>query len=132
MDAAVSAQTPYEMLGGASVVAAIVDRFYRLMDEEEGYADVRAMHEADLTRVRAGLTEYLNGWLGGPRDWFERGVCMMSVHRSLAITPEAARQWAEAMSRAIADQPDVDEKLGLEMARRLSQMALAMGRADKS
>jgi len=131
MDAPVTAQTPYEMLGGASVVAAIVDRFYRLMDEEEGYAAIRAMHEEDLTRVRAGLAEFLNAWLGGPRDWFDRGVCMMSIHRNLAISPEAARQWAEAMSRAIADQPDVDEKLAVAMAHRLSQMALAMGGAGE-
>jgi len=118
--------TPYEMLGGEAVVAAIVDRFYRLMDEEEGYAELRALHAPDLGKVKAGLTEFLNAWLGGPRTWFNRGVCVMSLHRPLAITPQAARQWAHAMARAIADQPGLDGRLAEAMTHRLSQMALAM------
>ncbi|GLT02284.1 hypothetical protein GCM10007897_36900 [Sphingobium jiangsuense] len=118
--------TPYEMLGGEAVVAAIVDRFYRLMDEEERYAELRALHAPDLGKVKAGLAEFLNAWLGGPRTWFERGACVMSLHRPLAITPQAARQWADAMGRAIADQPGLDEKLAEAMTHRLSQMALAM------
>ena len=127
MDAPVTAQTPYEMLGGEPVVTAIVDRFYRLMDEEEAYAEVRGMHEADLSKVRAGLVEFLNAWLGGPRNWFDRGQCMMTIHRALDISPAAAQQWAHAMTRAISDQPGIDEKFALAMSERLSQMALAMG-----
>ena len=123
MDAPV---TPYEMLGGADVVAAIVDRFYDLMDEEPAYAGVRALHAGDLTKIRAGLKEFLNAWLGGPRDWFDRGVCMMSLHGKFAIPADVARQWADAMRRAIAGQQDVDPRLAEALAERLEQMALGM------
>ncbi|MPT48292.1 MAG: globin [Sphingobium sp.] len=118
--------TPYEMLGGDAVVRAIVDRFYRLMDEEETYGELRALHEDDLSGVRAGLTEFLSAWLGGPKTWFDRKICMMSLHRPLPITPEVARQWSEAMARAISDQPDVDEKLAVAMTHRLMDMAMSM------
>ncbi|MGE4431339.1 MAG: globin [Sphingobium sp.] len=118
--------TPYEMLGGSAVVMAIVDRFYRLMAEEAGYAELRALHAEDLTPVRDGLAGFLNGWLGGPRDWFDRGACVMSLHRAIPVSQEVARQWAEAMTRAIADQPGLDERLSVAMTERLVQMATGM------
>lgn len=118
--------TPYEMIGGSAVVMAIVDRFYRLMEDEAAYAELRALHAEDLTQVRAGLAAFLNGWLGGPRDWFDRGACVMSLHRPIRISQEAARQWAEAMTRAIADQSGLDERLSTAMAERLVMMAEGM------
>ncbi|MGE4409891.1 MAG: globin [Sphingobium sp.] len=123
MDAPV---TPFQMLGGAEVVASIVDRFYDLMDEDPAYADVRALHAGDLTKIRSGLKEFLNAWLGGPRDWFDRGVCMMSLHGKLPIAREVARQWADAMQRAIMERNDIDPQLAEAMAERLDQMAMSM------
>ncbi len=66
---------------------AIVDRFYDLMDNDPAYAELRAMHAPDLTRMRGELARFLAGWAGGPRDWFEDnpGRCMMSVHKPYAI-----------------------------------------------
>lgn len=118
--------TPYEMLGGSAVVTAIVDRFYRLMAEEGGYAELRALHAEDLTQVRDGLAGYLNGWLGGPRDWFDQGRCVVSLHRSIRISEDVARQWVEAMTRAIADQPGLDGQLSAAMTERLAMMARGM------
>lgn len=118
--------TPYETIGGAAVVAAIVDRFYDLMDEDPAYAEVRALHGAELGPVKDGLAQFLNGWLGGPRDWFDKGLCMRSLHVPMAISNEAARQWAEAMTRAIADEPGIDDGLKVVMARRLAQIAMSM------
>ncbi|MCB2014863.1 MAG: globin [Sphingobium sp.] len=118
--------TPYQMIGGKDAVAAIVGRFYDLMDSEPGYADLRALHARDLSTVRHGLTLFLNAWLGGPKDWFERGSCVMSLHRRFPIPPSVADQWSDAMARAIAAQPGIDKELGLAMAERLGHMARAM------
>lgn len=118
--------TPYEAIGGAPVVAAIVDRFYDLMDEDPAYADVRRLHAKQLGPIKEGLAQFLNGWLGGPRDWFDKGLCMRSMHVPMAISAEAARQWAEAMARAIDAEPGVDESLKVAMAQRLTQIALSM------
>ena len=122
--------TPFYRLGGHPTFQAICDRFYDLMDSDPAYAELRAMHAADLAPMRKALPLFLAGWAGGPRDWFEAnpGRCMMSVHKSIPIPPAVAEQWADAMQRAIADCGPEDEKLGAEMSELLSRMARSMGR----
>lgn len=75
------------------------------MDQGPAYAEVRAMHAADLSRIKVALTQFLAGWAGGPRDWFEQNPdrCIMSVHKPYTITKEAAAQWADCMQCAITD-----------------------------
>lgn len=119
-------RTPFELLGGEGVVSAITEHFYHLMEHDPAYAELRALHAADLSAVRHGLTLFLNAWLGGPKDWFERGLCVMSLHRRFPISAAVAEQWADAMARSIAAQPGVDRELGLAMADRLGHMARAM------
>lgn len=118
--------TPFQMIGGEGVVAAIVERFYDLMENDPAYADLRALHAEDLSPVRQGLTSFLNGWLGGPRDWFGQGRCVMSLHGAIAIPPHVAWQWSDAMTRAIAGQDDADPRLAKAMIERLGEMAQAM------
>lgn len=118
--------TPYELLGGSDVVSAIANRFYELMDAEPQYAELRALHAPDLGPVKQGLIEFMSAWLGGPKDWFSRGRCMVSLHGPFAITTQIASQWADAMARAISDQPNVDKALGLAMAERLGDMAMGL------
>ena len=86
--------TPYDALGGAAIIARIVDRFYDLMETEPTYRALRAMHAADLGPMRASLTGWLSAWAGGPQDWFAAnpGKCMMSYHRSLGVTAKTAGQ----------------------------------------
>jgi len=98
------AETPFDQIGGAECVQAVVDAFYDLMDGDPAYVRLRAIHAPDLTPMRASLAGFLTGWLGGPRDWFAArpGVCMMSLHRSMPIDAELARQWTDAMGRALA------------------------------
>lgn len=122
--------TPYERLGGLPVLQAISDRFYDLMDSDPAYAELRAMHAPDLTKMRVALAQFLMGWSGGPRDWFEAnpGRCMMSVHRGQTINAAVAGQWAEAMGRAVeAELAASDPLLAAEMARVLGQLARGMG-----
>lgn len=69
------------------------------------------MHAPDLAPMRRSLAGFLNGWMGGPRDWFDEkpGKCMMSLHGKLAIGRDTAGQWVEAMRDALEIcQPDPD------------------------
>jgi hemoglobin len=119
--------TPFEMVGGTTAVQQIVDRFYDLMDEDESYGCLRGLHAPDLRPMRKSLAGFLTAWLGGPRDWFDEqpGRCMMSAHRGVPMSTEVGRQWAEAMTRAIADSP-VEPAVGAKMAAALSELAARM------
>lgn len=120
--------TPYDALGGKDVIARVVNRFYDLMDSEEQYAQLRAMHATDLGPMRRSLVGWLCAWAGGPRDWFEEnpGKCMMSAHRGLGVARKTAAQWSDAMARAIAECGPTDRELGKMMAERLDMMAQSM------
>ncbi len=118
--------TPHEALGGSEKIASIVARFYEFMEADPRYAGLRALHADDLAPVRAGLTAFLDAWLGGPKDWFDQGKCVMSLHRPFPIDADIADQWGDAMARAISGEPGLDKELAQAMATRLGQMARAM------
>lgn len=120
-------RTPFDLMGGAGPVRALVERFYDLMDSEPAFAALRAMHAADLGPMRESLSGFLTGWLGGPRDWFAAhpGVCMMSAHRALPITRETATQWIEAMGRALEDS-EVEPGLAGDILNAFGRMATNM------
>ncbi|WP_137680455.1 group II truncated hemoglobin [Aurantiacibacter suaedae] len=122
--------TPYEQIGSQPVIAAVVERFYDLMDSEPAYAELRAIHAADLTPMRISLAGFLAGWAGGPRDWFEAnpGKCMMSMHSGFPITAQTAGQWVEAMAHAFADCGLADHPVGKLMNERFEMMAGGMVR----
>jgi hemoglobin len=121
--------TPYELIGGAAPVRAIVDRFYDLMDSDPAYAELRAMHAPDLTPMRESLAGFLNAWMGGPRTWFEQKQgCIMSIHSPLAIGKSVAEQWASAMTRAIEASDLPNRELADAMAQTLGRMASGMVR----
>ncbi|MET0371954.1 MAG: globin [Sphingobium sp.] len=120
------ADTPFNRIGGEPVVAKIVASFYDLIEREPCYAPLRALHAADLAPVRHALTRFLCGWLGGPRDWFDRGTCIMSLHRNFPISPAVAEEWAHAMRHAIMGRAGLDRDLADKMAGALDHMARAM------
>lgn len=123
--------TPYDRLGGLPVLEQVSNRFYDLMDSDPAYAELRAMHAPSLDKMRHALAQFLMGWSGGPRDWFDAnpGRCMMSVHKPFAISTAVAGQWADAMGRAVGDVlGESDPPLAKEMTRVLDQMARSMGR----
>ena len=122
--------TPFYKLGGHATFRAITERFYDLMDSDPAYAELRAMHAEDLTKMRSALALFLAGWAGGPRDWFDQnpGRCMMCVHKPYIISKQVAEQWAEAMQRAIADVAPEEAELAKAMGGVLGELATGMGR----
>lgn len=115
----------YARIGGAPVVSAMVNRFYDLMESDPAYADLRAMHAPDLAPMRASLASFLTGWMGGPRDWFVGGKCVMSAHSPFVISKTVSDQWLDAMGRAIAETvPDM--QIGDALADAFSRMAGGM------
>ncbi len=124
------ATSPYERIGGIAVLRQITERFYDLMDQDPAYGALRAIHAPDLSPMRESLPNFLAGWAGGPRQWFEAnpGKCMMSMHKPFAITRETAGQWADAMRRAIADVAPADSEIANALSNVLAQMATGMGR----
>lgn len=129
--AEVPVTSPFERIGGHQAMRAITERFYDLMNQEPGYAELRAIHAEDLTPMREALPLFLAGWAGGPRDWFERnpGKCMMSLHAPFPITRQTAEQWADAMTRAIAETELADREVAEAMSDVLTRMAKGMARA---
>jgi hemoglobin len=127
------ARTPYDMIGGAGPIREIVDRFYDLMESDPNYAELRALHAADLAPMRGSLSGFLAAWMGGPRDWFEErpGRCMMSAHAGITITVQTARQWADAMRQAIADS-STDREFGAKLTGALGDLALRMARPSEA
>lgn len=124
-------RTPYDAMGGELVIQRIVNRFYDLMEGEEQYRALRALHAADLSPMRQSLAGWLTAWAGGPRYWFDDnpGKCMMSAHRGIGVSAETAGQWADAMARAISECGPDDRDLGREMAKRLEMMTRGMAEA---
>ena len=123
-------RTPYERLGGLDELRRITDRFYDLMEQDQAFAELRAMHADDLGPMRKSLPGFLAGWSGGPRDWFEAhpGKCMMSMHKPFPITRETAGQWAQCMEWAIADTGLPDPEIAKALSDVLGQMARGMAR----
>lgn len=97
--------TPYQRIGGDTVIRKLVDRFYELMDElPETYA-ARKIHPADLTESGNKLFDYLSGWLGGPQRYVEKHGHPMLRRRHLpyAIGPDERDQWLLCMQMALAE-----------------------------
>jgi hemoglobin len=97
--------TPYEQLGGAPAVRALVDRFYDLMDLEPAYADLRRVHGSDLGAARDKLAWFLSGWLGGPDLYIERfgHPRLRARHLPFAIGIRERDQWVACMKQAMCE-----------------------------
>ncbi|QJQ33549.1 globin [Sphingomonas lacunae] len=106
----------------------MVDHFYDLMDGDPAYARLRAIHAADLSPMRDSLAGFLNGWMGGPRDWFGSGKCVMSAHSPFQIDGELRDQWLSAMRQAM-DRVAMDDDLRQTLDEGFARVAAAMVRA---
>lgn len=95
----------YVLLGGDAGVRALVDRFYDLMEMDERFGALRAMHPASLDSARDKLFWFLCGWTGGPSYYMERiGHPMLRArHLPFPIGTAERDQWLTCMAQAMAD-----------------------------
>ena len=103
--AAVPAPNPhFARFGGAVAVQALVDAFYRAMDERPDARAIRAPHPADLSKTRRVLVAYLCEWMGGPAAFSaERGAPRLKRrHQAFAIDSAARDAWLACMDDALA------------------------------
>ena len=108
--------TTYEKIGGDAVVRQLCDRFYGLMDTIPQFAELRAMHPADLEGSRDKLYMFLSGWLGGPDLFVEKfgHPRLRGRHMPFAIGVAERDQWVACMVLAMEEvgiEEDVRAKL---------------------
>lgn len=115
---------PYEALGGAERVQAIVDDFYAYMDREPSVAGIRRLHPADLAGSIEKLFMFMSGFLGGPPLYFERfGHPRLRMrHLPFPIGETERDQWMECMTWAL-ERHVADDGLRAWLIDRLAQTA---------
>lgn len=98
--------SPFDLLGGAARVRALVERFYDLMSDRE--PALARLHPCDPAgrvargpRDRFGL--FLIGWLGGPDDYIEQhGHPRLRMRHGRVPVDEAMRDaWLRCMHAAM-------------------------------
>ncbi len=95
--------TPFALIGGEPEVRRLVAAFYDSMEQDPAFAELRAIHAADLSAMRARLADYLTQWMGGPRIYAERHPgrgCIVSAHGPFPIDARMAEQWLACMRKA--------------------------------
>jgi hemoglobin len=100
-----SRTTPFALIGGEPAIRRLSEAFYDIMGAEPAFAELRALHAADLGPMRVRLSDFLVQWMGGPRVYAGRHPgrgCVVSAHAPFAIDGRTAGQWVECMRRAFA------------------------------
>jgi hemoglobin len=99
-------QTPFDLLGGAARVRALVERFYDVMSERE--PELAGLHACDdAGRVARGPRDrfglFLIGWLGGPDDYVtQHGHPRLRMRHGRVPVNEAMRDaWLRCMQAAL-------------------------------
>lgn len=76
-------ETLYDRLGGREAIAAVVDRFYDRVLEDEQVA--HHFEDVDMDHQRAQQTDFVVALAGGPGEY--AGTDMETAHDHLEITP---------------------------------------------
>jgi hemoglobin len=116
------AATPFDELGGETMVRRLVDSFYdRIRDDSP---QLRAMHPTDDRNSRRNLFEFLCGWLGGPPLYAERrGHPRLRMrHLPFSIGEAETEEWMRCMRGAL-DDIEVADPLRAFLESRLGQTA---------
>lgn len=100
----------FDRVGGLDAFQALVDAFYRRVEDDPL---LRPIYPEDLAPGRRNLARFLAQYFGGGDIYSrEKGHPRLRMrHAPFAITPEAAIRWAQLMSEAIREQgfdPDVE------------------------
>lgn len=104
-DDAAAQHTLYGLIGGDVRLRELVDRFYDLMDLEQKFAALRAMHPPTLDGSRDKLYHFLSGWSGGPDLYTPRygNAFLRARHLPFAIASAERDQWLTCMVLAMQD-----------------------------
>lgn len=132
-DAPGAPASPYDRIGGAERIRALVDRFYDLMDADPAYAGIRSLHPASLDGSREKLSMFLSGWLGGPPLYIERfgHPRLRARHLPFPIGASERDQWIACMARAL-DGAALDSDLRAHLDGAFFRTADHMRNADTS
>lgn len=105
-------ETVFAAIGGEARVRALVDRFYDLMELDERFAVIRALHPDRLDGSRDKLFWFLCGWMGGPDHYVGRfgHPRLRARHLPFPIATRERDQWLVCMAQAMHD-IGVDEPL---------------------
>jgi len=120
-------QTPYELIGGESIVLILVDKFYFYMDTLPEAEGIRKIHGESLASAKDKLFKFLSGWLGGP-DLFvqEFGHPMLRRrHFPFAIGESERDQWMVCMNKAMHEL-SMDSGLRLSLLTAIDELATHM------
>ncbi|WKZ34780.1 MAG: group II truncated hemoglobin [Anaerolineales bacterium] len=106
----------YDLMGGATGLRPLVDRFYDLMDSSPQAKDIRALHAPSLKGSREKLFMFLCGWSGGPPLYMQTfGHPKLRMrHLPFPIGVRERDQWLWCMNQAIDESdfiPAVKEHL---------------------
>lgn len=120
----VESQSAFDRIGGQARVDALVDAFYRRMDNLPEAKTIRDMHADDLGPVAEVLKRYLGEWLGGPKLYSqERGHPRLRMrHRHFHIGPAERDAWMTCMRGALEEVVD-DEPLRVQLAQSFYKLA---------
>ncbi|MGI9641514.1 MAG: group II truncated hemoglobin [Acidimicrobiia bacterium] len=114
--------TPFDALGGESVIRSIVDDFYDLVDADA--PTLRAMLPKDDTVSRDKLYAYLVEWTGGPALYSpDRGHPRMRArHLPFAIGSDEVDAWLRCMNQAL-DQNAIEGDVRVFLDDRIGSLA---------
>lgn len=116
--------TLYERLGERDAIAAVVDRFYdRVLDDEElsGFFE-----DVDVKALRTHQTQFLSAATGGPVAYGGAGV--QEAHEGLEITDEAFDAVADHLGASLRafDVEPADREAVLETVEDLREEVVAV------
>ena len=101
--------SPYELLGGASTVRRIVERFYVIMARDE--PALAKLHPCDehgnvQRENQERFALFLIGWLGGPQDYIAtHGHPRLRMRHGRVVVDRSMRDaWLRAMASALDEE----------------------------
>lgn len=109
-------RSPYQWIGGADAVHALVERFYDLMEIEPAYGELRALHPDSTAGSREKLFAFLSGWMGGPDLYVQQHghPRLRARHLPYSIGVLERNQWLACMAQALRER-EVDPLLATRL-----------------
>ncbi len=102
-----AAPTPFDRMGGAANVRALVERFYDAMDRlEPELAALHPLEDGKVSRAsRDRFALFLIGWLGGPEDYVRlHGHPRLRLrHGHVPVNVAMRDAWLRCMRLALDD-----------------------------